>query len=78
MICPPMPTEREGTTSLCTGATLIVAGGMGDGGVLSTVEVMNTENSQWSSAADLPQPLYLASATVCMWKSYHNLYAGRN
>ena len=41
---PPMPTKREGSTSLCTGATLIVAGGWGDGRVLSAVEVMNTEN----------------------------------
>ena len=65
MICPPMPTKREGSTSLCTGATLIVAGGWGDGRVLSTVEVMNTANHLWSTAADLPQPLYLASATVC-------------
>ena len=63
---PPMPTKRWCTTSLCTGATLIVAGGRGEGlVVLSTVEVMNTENHQWSTAADLPQPLYLASATVC-------------
>ena len=62
---PPMPTKRRWTTSLCTGATLIVAGGMGDGRVLSTVEVMNTENHQWSTAADLPQPVYIASATVC-------------
>ena len=63
---PPMPTKRRLTTSLCTGATLIVAGGRGEGGaVLSTVEVMNTENHQWSTAADLPQPMYLASATVC-------------
>ena len=63
---PPMPTEREGTTSLCTGATLIVAGGAGEYGVLlSKVEVMNTENHQWSTAADLPQPMYLASITVC-------------
>ena len=64
--CPPMPTKRWGPTSLCTGATLIVAGGEGEGEVvLSTVEVMNTENHQWSTAADLPQPIYLASATVC-------------
>ena len=62
---PPMPTRRSGTTSLCTGAILIVAGGWGEGGVLSTVEVMNTENHQWSTAADLPQPMYSASATVC-------------
>ena len=62
---PPMPTKRWATTSLCTGGTLIVVGGRGEGGVLSTVEVMDTENHQWSTAADLPQPMYLASATVC-------------
>ena len=62
---PPMPTKRWDATSLCTGATLIVVGGWGDGRVLSTVEVMNTENHQWSTAADLPQPMYSASATVC-------------
>jgi hypothetical protein len=63
---PPMPTKRRLTTSLCTGATLIVAGGKGVGGrELSTVEVMGTETHQWSTAADLPQPMYRASATVC-------------
>ena len=62
---PPMPTKRCDATSLCTGATLIVAGGLGSGRVLSTVEVMNTENHQWSTAADLPQPMYMTSATVC-------------
>ena len=62
---PPMPTKRRLTTSLCTGATLIVAGGREDGEMLSTVEVMNTENRQWSTAADLPQPMCAASATVC-------------
>jgi hypothetical protein len=63
---PPMPTKRRSTTSLCTGTTLIVAGGKGVGGRdLSTVEVMDTETLQWSTAADLPQPIYRASATVC-------------
>ena len=63
---PPMPTKRQMTTALCTGTTLIVAGGWGeDGRVLSTVEVMNTENHQWSTAVDLPKGMYLASATVC-------------
>ena len=65
---PPMPTKRCWTTSLCTGTTLIVAGGFGElrgVRVLSTVEVMNTETHQWSTAADLPEPMYLASATVC-------------
>ena len=63
---PPMPTKRRLTTSLCTGTALIVAGGRGEGaGNLSTVEVMDTETRQWSTAADLPQPMYYASATVC-------------
>jgi serine/threonine protein kinase len=63
---PPMPTKRRQTTSLCTGTALIVAGGEGEGGRgLLTVEVMNTGTHQWSTAADLPRPMYLASATVC-------------
>ena len=63
---PPMPTWRRDTTAVCIGTKLIVAGGRGAGGrVLSTVEVMDTENHQWFTAASLPEPLYLASATVC-------------
>ena len=62
---PPMPTKRGSTTSLCTGTTLIVAGGEGEGVDLSTVEVMDTETHQWFTAADLPCPINSASATVC-------------
>ena len=63
---PPMPTKRRWTTSLCTGTALIVAGGIGvRSRELSTIEVMNTETHQWSTAADLPQPMYQASAIVC-------------
>ena len=48
-----------------------MAGGMGEGGrVLSTVEVMDTETHQWSTAAGLPQPMYLASATICRDQIY--------
>ena len=61
---PPMPTKRRDTTALCTGAVLIVAGGRGDGRVLSTVEVMNTGNHQWTTTDSLPQPMYWASATL--------------
>jgi serine/threonine protein kinase len=62
---PPMPTKRRSTTSLCTGAEIIVAGGIGKGSrLLSTVEVMDIETHQWSTAADLPQPIYRASATI--------------
>ena len=62
---PPMPTKRRSTTAVCTGATLIVAGGQGKGGALSTVEVMNTETHQWSTAADLPKSMYAAAVTIC-------------
>ena len=43
-----------------------IAGGEGEGfTVLTTVEVMNTDTLQWSTASSLPYPLYGASATVC-------------
>ena len=78
---PPMPTKRDFTNSLCNGAALIVTGGMSEELTsLRTVEVMNTETHQWSSLADLPESLYLISATFCGdgvyilggWKTYRN------
>ena len=64
---PPMPTKRWWTTAIYTDRedVLIVAGGGLVGEVLSTVEVMDTENHQWFTADGLPQPMYCASATVC-------------
>ena len=63
---PPMPTKRQGTTALCTGTALVVAGGRDRNmSTLRTVEVLNTETLQWSTAADLPQPLVFAPAMVC-------------
>ena len=64
---PPMPTKRYGVIVVCTGAVLIVAGGMGETVdiELTTVEVLNIENRQWSTAVDLPEPLRYHSATVC-------------
>ena len=62
----PMPTKRSETSALCVKTALIVAGGEGKNGkVLATVEVMNTDTKQWSSASDLPEPLWGASATLC-------------
>ena len=60
-----MPTKRYGSTALCTGTTLIVAGGRNSGVRLQTVEVMDTNTLQWSTAADLPQPLWCAPGAVC-------------
>ena len=60
-----MPTKRFGSTPLCTGTALIVAGGVALGGSWTrTVEVMDTETLQWSTAADLPQPC-AAPGAVC-------------
>ena len=63
---PPMPTKRSNTTAICTGTSLIVAGGQGKGiPVMSKVEVMNTWTREWSTAADLPEPMWAASVTMC-------------
>ena len=58
--------KRCFVTAECTGTALIVAGGHGENfKELTTVEVLNIENRQWSTAADLPEPLQYHSATVC-------------
>ena len=63
---PPMPTKRDLSTALCTGTTLIVIGGLKeDHYALRAVEVLNIENCEWSTAVDLPQPLYNAPAAIC-------------
>ena len=64
---PPMPTKRWGASAVCTvNSTVIVAGGEGENEmVLTTVEVMNTQTHQWSTAIDLPQALCYASLVVC-------------
>ena len=65
-VFPPMPTKRSRSTSLFTGTTLIVAGGKDQHhSTLKTVEVMSTDTLQWSTAADLPQPLLCAPGVVC-------------
>ena len=62
---PTMPTKRWLTAVVCSGKSLLVAGGVGEGNKkLSTVEVMDTETLQWSTASSLPHPLYCASATL--------------
>ena len=62
-----MPTKRILTVVVCSGNTLVVAGGKGEGyTTLTTVlEVMNTETLQWSKTSSLPHPLTQASATAC-------------
>ena len=64
-----MPTKRWLTAVVCSGKSLIVAGGSGRSGRrdkdLSTVEVMDTETLQWSTASSLPHPLCHATTALC-------------
>ena len=62
---PRMPTQRALTAVVCSGKALVVAGGWREGDRLTTVEVMDTDTLQWSSASSLPHGLSDASATVC-------------
>ena len=62
----PMPTKRWLTTAVCSGRSLIVAGGLGEGDKrLSVVEVMDTETLQWSTAHSLPYLLCGELAAIC-------------
>ena len=68
---PPMPTKRSYTAVACSGKALVVAGGEKEGDtVLTTVEVMDTDTLQWSTASSLPHPLTQSSATVCGDRAY--------
>ena len=63
---PSMPTRRMFTAVACKGKALVVAGGYGKGyTTLATVEVMDTDTLQWSTASSLPHPLSDATAAVC-------------
>ena len=63
---PPMPTKHWVITVVCSGKSLVVAGGIGERDKeLETVEVMDTEILQWSTASSLPHPLSQATAVCC-------------
>ena len=66
---PPMPIKRSQPAVVCNGKSLVVAGGDGDDyGTLNTVEVMDTETLQWSSASSLPgdnSSCRTGFATIC-------------
>ena len=72
---PPMPTKRCWTAAVCSGKSLVVAGGSTNGfEKISIVEVMDTKTLQWSTANSLPFKLSHASATLCLWRP--GLHAG--
>ena len=66
---PPMPTARVCPASIATPTHLIVVGGGTStslySGFLSTVEVMDIETLQWSTASGLPQVIDYPKMTLC-------------
>ena len=68
---PPMPTKRYGTAAVCSGKSLVVAGGSGgDHNALHIVEVIDTETLQWSTASSLPFAFRYALTTICEDRIY--------
>ena len=64
-VFPAMRTNRKSVATVCTGAVLIVAGGHDGEKELTTVEVLNIKNREWSTALDVPEPSQHPSMTVC-------------
>ena len=62
---PRMPTSRYALAAVTTGRTLVAAGGHDGERRVSTVEVLDMEDLQWSLVRNLPRPMDWASITVC-------------
>ena len=68
---PAMPTKRYNTAVVCSGHSLIVAGGkVDDRNRLATVEVLDTDTQQWSIASSLTHPFSRATISICGERLY--------
>ena len=67
---PAMPTKRYWTAAVCSGRSLIVAGGEDGRNRLSTVEVLDTDTRQWSVASALTHPFSWATISICGERLY--------
>ena len=67
---PAMPTKRYDTAAVCSGHSLIVAGGRDGSNRLASVEVLDTDNRQWSIASSLSHPFSLATISICGERLY--------
>ena len=67
---PAMPTKRYETAAVCSGRSLIVAGGRDDRNRLATVEVLDTDTRQWSIASALTHPFSWATISICGERLY--------
>ena len=68
-VLPPMPTEKRIPAAATTPTHLVVAGGL-RGDFLETVEVLNTETLQWSTASSLPEAVRFPQMTTCGGRLY--------
>ena len=66
-VLPPMPTKRAFPAAANTPTHLMVAGGRQSfyGDPVATVEVLNTETLQWSTASSLPETVSFPTMTTC-------------
>ena len=55
---PAMPTKRSNAAATVHEKYIIVAGGLNECGLLSNVEVLDTNTGIWNSVISLPSPLY--------------------
>ena len=67
---PSMPTKRCDAVIAYSNSHLVVAGGIAKKSFLTTVEVMDTDNLQWFTTADFPEPCAALSAQICTGKMY--------
>ena len=67
---PAMPTKRYLTAAVCSGRSLIVAGGEDGRNILSTVEVLDTDTRKWSVASALTHPYSAATISICGERLY--------
>ena len=66
---PPIPTHRVCAAVLTTPTHLVVVGGR-NRAELRTIEVLDVETSQWSSALSLPEPMGDPLMTLCEGNLY--------
>ena len=77
-VLPPMPTSRASSAAATTPTHLVIAGGKTKiRDYLATVEVLNTETLQWSTACDLPRGVDGSQMTLCNGRFYFSGNAGR-
>ena len=67
---PAMPTKRFYTAAVCSGHSLIVAGGEDGCNILDTAEVLDTDTWQWSIASSLTHPFSEATVSICGERLY--------